>query len=63
MKTFRLVRQAALNLARHRLRTVLMMLGVVVGIASLHGSGFPLYLTEKNALLTFELAATLNLVF
>ena len=35
MKTFQLVRQAALSLARHRLRTVLMMLGVVVGIASL----------------------------
>ena len=35
MKTFQLVRQAALSLARYRLRTVLMMLGVVVGIASL----------------------------
>src|SRR6516164_11304080 len=35
MKTFQLVRQAALSLARHRLRTVLMMSGLVVGIASL----------------------------
>src|SRR5215475_12179926 len=35
MKTVQLVRQAALSLARHRMRTILMMLGVVVGIASL----------------------------
>jgi len=35
MKKVTLVRQAALALMRYRLRTILMMLGVVVGIASL----------------------------
>src|SRR3984893_433198 len=35
MKQITLVRQAAVCLMRYRLRTILMMLGVVVGIASL----------------------------
>ena len=35
MKTIKLVRQATLGLARYRQRAILMMLGVVVGIASL----------------------------
>lgn len=35
MKLLKLARQAALGLTRYRVRTILMMLGVVVGIASL----------------------------
>lgn len=35
MKVLKLVAQAALGLSRYRVRTILMMLGVVVGIASL----------------------------
>src|SRR6516164_3230682 len=35
MKQITLIRHAGLNLARHRLRTILMMLGVLVGIAAL----------------------------
>lgn len=35
MKTVKLVEQAALGLARYRLRTILMMLGMTIGIASL----------------------------
>lgn len=35
MKTFKLAGQAVRGLARYRLRTILMMLGVVIGIASL----------------------------